>query len=130
VLNLSPMIVPLSPARPDQRGDAHAGSRRAEPIVPVGFERIRGETVIGINGGGSAAGEIGLITRVFDMLAAQAIHFFGASSQLIADWQATSSVRGVTISTSRLLIASSRPRPARVWQRGTSRSGGRSVGQT
>ena len=57
----------------------------AERVVPVGFEAVGDEPVVGVDAEVAAAGEFGAVTSAFDMAAAQRVGFIGAGFELGLD---------------------------------------------
>ena len=50
----------------------------AEGVVPVGFEAVGDEPVVGVDGEVAAAGQVGVVAGAFDVAAAQRVGFVGA----------------------------------------------------
>ena len=57
----------------------------AERLVPVGFEVVGDEPVVGVDGEVAAAGELGAVTGPFNMAAAQRVRCVGACFELGLD---------------------------------------------
>ena len=54
------------------------GLQLAQSVVPVGFEAVGHEPVVGVHGQVAAAGELGAVAGAFDVAAPQGIGFLGA----------------------------------------------------
>ena len=61
------------------------GLQRAQGVVPVGFEGVGDEPVVGVDGEVAAAGEVGVVAGAFDVGAAQLVGFVGAGFELGLD---------------------------------------------
>ena len=57
------------------------GLQGAQRVVPVGFEGVGDEPVVGVDGQVAAAGQVGAVAGAFDVLAAQRVGFGGAGFQ-------------------------------------------------
>ena len=74
-----------------------ACGQASQGVVPVGFEVVGHEAVVGVNGEVAAAGLLGVMAGSFDVLAAQGVGLGGAGSSSAWTASATSSARGVTV---------------------------------
>ena len=54
----------------------------AQPVVPVGLERVGDEPVAGVDGEVAAAGQVGVVAGALDVRGAQGIGFVGAALEL------------------------------------------------
>ena len=61
------------------------GLQRAERVVPVAFERVGDEPVVGVDGEVAAAGELGVVAGSVDVGAAELVSFAGAGFELGLD---------------------------------------------
>ena len=61
------------------------GLQCAQRVVPVGFEAVGDEPVVGVDGEVAAAGEVRVVAGAFDLVAAQRVSFGGAGFDLGPD---------------------------------------------
>ena len=57
----------------------------AQRVVPVGFEGVGDEPVVGVDGEVAAAGQVGVVAGAFDVGGAQRVGFGGAGVQFGLD---------------------------------------------
>ena len=93
------------------------GVQGAERVVPVGFQAVGDQPVVGVDGQVAATGQVGAVAGAFDVSAAQCIGFGGAVLSSACTVRATSSAWGVRVSSSRRPTVASTVPPGMVWQR-------------
>jgi hypothetical protein len=94
------------------------GLELAQGVVPVGFEAVGHEPVVGIDGQVAAAGEFGAVAGPFDVAAPQGVGFVGAGFEFGLDGERHLEREGGTVSNRSWLMAASTPAPGTVRQRG------------
>ena len=93
------------------------GLQGAQRVVPVGFEAVGDEPVVGVDGQVAATGQVGAVAGAFDVLAAQCVGFGGAGVELGLHGQGDlERVRGEGVE-QQCPTAASTPPPGTVWQR-------------
>ena len=93
------------------------GLELAERVVPVGFEGVGDEAVVGIDRQVAAAAELGAMPGALDVVARSPSASSARASSSACTVRATSRASGVTVWSSSRLIASSTPSPGTLRQR-------------